>query len=64
MEKILFQFLLVRKTMQMSCVSISYLKDNLTKEERTSIHQFVRSVDVNLKSELVNGAIQVVYQRK
>ncbi len=38
--------------------------DNLTKEQRTSIHHFVRSIDINLKSELINGSIQVTYQRK
>lgn len=36
--------------------------DNLSKEERTSIHHFVRSIDMNLKSELVNGSIEVIYQ--
>ncbi|CAF5193122.1 unnamed protein product, partial [Rotaria magnacalcarata] len=36
--------------------------DDLTKEQRTSIHHFVRSININLKSELVNGSIQVTYQ--
>jgi len=38
--------------------------DSLTKEQRTSIHHFVRSIDINLKSELINGSIQVTYQRE
>ncbi|CAF4811277.1 unnamed protein product, partial [Rotaria magnacalcarata] len=41
---------------------ISIPVDDLTKEQRTSIHHFVRSININLKSELVNGSIQVTYQ--
>ncbi|CAF2479447.1 unnamed protein product [Rotaria sp. Silwood2] len=41
---------------------ISIPTDDLTKEQRTSIHHFVRSIDINLKSELINGSIQVTYQ--
>jgi tRNA pseudouridine13 synthase len=41
---------------------ISIPVDSLTKEQRTSIHHFVRSVDINLKSELINNSIQITYQ--
>jgi len=36
----------------------------MTKDQRTSVHHFVRSIDMNLKSELVQNVIQVVYQRE
>ncbi|CAF3503976.1 unnamed protein product [Adineta steineri] len=42
--------------------TISIPADNLTKEQRTSIHHFVRSIDINLKSELINNSIQITYQ--
>jgi hypothetical protein len=38
--------------------------ENSTKEQRTSIHHFIRSIDMNLKSELINNSIQVTYQRE
>lgn len=63
--KMLSQSLRVRKRIyEWSRHPISMFIDNFTKEQRTSIHHFVRSINVNLKSELVNNSIEVTYLRE
>lgn len=41
---------------------VSIPVENFTKDQRTSVHHFVRSIDMNLKSELTQNVIQVTYQ--
>ncbi|UJR33304.1 hypothetical protein I4U23_020754 [Adineta vaga] len=59
-EEIINRLKTLSKTHDKDIISIPV--DNLTKEQRTAIHHFVRSIDVNLKSELINNSIQVTYQ--
>ncbi|CAF4575167.1 unnamed protein product [Rotaria sp. Silwood1] len=59
-EEIIDRLKTLSKTHDKDIISIP--TNDLTKEQRTSIHHFVRSIDINLKSELINSSIQVTYQ--